>query len=577
MATAICYNTPGFLEQPKTLIRMKTTKTRLAEFLFLIPGILLVIANSLKIELIDHFSIYPDFHLPLSPKLLFYLALNLLIFISLFRLKSVIPLLAFYALQTLYLFIHFSYTVYFDAPFHARQFIVDLKEGILLARHLAVPLNIKYLAVTGDLPLMIFLLFYLNRIKLFLRAKEKQTDYITLSLIVLLISSLPFAFHPYRIAQINNNPYAGEKWIIERVGIMGNDLLDLLLLGNEKAVTSNFRYGKKLAFRHKPAGRLNNVICIQVESLDSNIIDYAYKGKSVCPFLHQLSSECIFYPYMSFFHYAGGSSDMEFTVLNGLIPAESFPSLKIRSYSYPNSVVKRLKRQRFSTVAFHNNDGNFFNRKTSFKAMGFQELADISDMKLKEVGWGAPDHAMFAYIENRLQKQSRPFFYYIITMSSHAPFTRVGLYHKNPDYSGIKDSMTRGYLNSFSYVDACLREFVNFIRSNVRNTYIFIYGDHNAYALRDHRTLAFENLGVPLFIITPDGKKYRENKELISAVDMTPTILYASGIDFELKTDAPNLLDFSVRDGPVPVGNGRIAQRKDLFGRELPSPRRSSF
>ena len=98
-------------------------------------------------------------------------------------------------------------------------------------------------------------------------------------------------------------------------------------------------------------------------------------------------------------------------------------------------------------------------------------------MHLKEIGWCAPDHEMLNFVKEKLKLQKTPFFYYIITMSSHEPFQLVQQYYHNELYDDIKNREIKGYLNSFSYVDYILNDFVTFVRNNFRNTYIFIYGD----------------------------------------------------------------------------------------------------
>ena len=114
-----------------------------------------------------------------------------------------------------------------------------------------------------------------------------------------------------------------------------------------------------------------------------------------------------------------------------------------------------------------------------------------------------------------------------------------------------------------------MNDFVTFVRNNFRNTYIFIYGDHNAFSLRDHSDIAFENLGVPLFIITPDNKTYRENKEIASFLDLGQTILYASGINFKVMTQGANLLKFPIENGPISSNISSSYDRKTMFGKDL--------
>ena len=542
---------------------------------FLLIVIIFVLLNSIKIDFVDYFSLFPGSYLPIihpSSKLLLYVVLNSLIFFSVFRLKNIIPFLLIYGLQTLYLFIHLSYVLYFDTPFHVQQFIADFYEGIMLTRHFSIPPNIKYLTVVIDLPFLVFIVLNYSKINQFLKLKRKINNYLLMILAASLIFLSAFSYRAYKIAAEINDRQAKGLWIgeiqaIDKLGLIGNDFLDLVEFKNEESIVDNFKYGDKLVAYSKK--KIHNIICIQVETLDSNIINYSYKNKYICPFLHQLSSDCVYYPYMLFYHFAGGSSDAEFTIINGIIPSSIYPSFKIRNYSYPNSLVKELIKANFNAVIFHNNFGDFFNRKTALFKIGFHEFDDITDMHLKEIGWGAPDHEMLNFVKEKLKLQKTPFFYYIITMSSHEPFQLVQQYYHNELYDDIKNREIKGYLNSFSYVDYILNDFVTFVRNNFRNTYIFIYGDHNAFSLRDHSDIAFENLGVPLFIITPDNKTYRENKEIASFLDLGQTILYASGINFKVMTQGANLLKFPIENGPISSNISSSYDRKTMFGKDL--------
>jgi len=283
--------------------------------------------------------------------------------------------------------------------------------------------------------------------------------------------------------------------------------------------------------------------------MDSNIIHHTYKGKYITPYLHALSKNSIYFPYVLSYHKAGGTSDCEFSVLNSIEPLDDFPSMKIAYYTYPNSVVRMLAGASYATHAFHGNTGSYFNRKQAFARMGFTEYHDMEKMGLSHEGWGAPDDKVFRYAFNLIKTLPQPFFCYIITMTRHGPYTNAAGYYQNNDFDSIRDETARNFFNSMSYVDRTLEEFVSQIRSHFENTYIFIWGDHtpnieNSY----YNQSSFHMDGkyfefVPLIIITPDNAVYFENKHAASFLDFAPTILQISGIAFDFKTDGHALPD----------------------------------
>lgn len=497
------------------------------------------------------------------PKFVAYLFINAIIFMTLLRFKNAAFLFLFYFFQALYLFVHLAYFLYFNNAFHANQFFSQFFEGLDLAQHLAVPLNIKYLIIFIDLPIAIMILVNYVKLNSFIRFNTKIINLICAIFVSSLLFMLPLSYKNYKIFDEEKDRYKSEADIIGKIGLLGNDFLDLLSFKDEKKLIKDFDYGSQLSF-NATGNKMKNIICIQVESLSSGIVNYMYKGQYITPFLHELSSRCIYYPYMIYYYGEGCTSDTEFSVLNSAVPLRRFPSFKLRNYSYPNSLIPNLLRSDYEAKAFHNNVGSYFNRRAAFSKMGFQKFYDLENMGLKEQGWGAADSELINYVINKLKRQQMPFFYYIITMSSHEPFNNVRLYYRNQLYDDIDSKIIKNYFNSFSYVDNVLKDFILFVKNNLRDTYIFIYGDHDVYEISKY--LFKRKDAVPLFIITPEDKKYVENNLVVSSIDLAPSILYASGIKFCLRTKGVNLLDVPIKDNPIVFRNGKYS-RQFLFER----------
>ena len=120
-------------------------------------------------------------------------------------------------------------------------------------------------------------------------------------------------------------------------------------------------------------GREADLVLIEVESLGANVIDLEYQGRPVMPFLKKLSAEAIYYPYVLSYRAAGGTSDCEYAVINGREPLAGAPIFKIED-RFSNSLVKELRKAGYSAQAFHGNSGEFYNRNSAFRRMGFQEF-----------------------------------------------------------------------------------------------------------------------------------------------------------------------------------------------------------
>ncbi|HEX9059056.1 MAG TPA: LTA synthase family protein [Clostridia bacterium] len=450
------------------------------------------------------------------------------------------------------------------------QWFTLYKEAAATTGHSAVPFNIKLLIVLIDLPVAIYLLReYSGVTKVLKKAGLYMKIIAALSVaVVLLIEWQNYALG-CSIVQCASDKYKGESPIVERYGTVADNIVNIYSNASETELISQLHYGKKLESTVESPNNPNFIV-IQVESMDANVINHQYNGQYIAPFLHSLSQNCVYYPYMLSYHKGGATSDSEFSVMNSVETLNGYPAIKLLSYDYSNSFVSRLDASSYNTVAFHGNVGSFYNRDTAFPKMGFSKFYDMNKMKLKDVGWGAPDADVFNYAFNELNNINKPFFSYVITMTSHGPFTNARYYYNNARYDDIKDETVRNYFNSISYVDESIKQFVEKVRQNFKNTYVFIWGDHTpnistemyhqASIKGQEHTLEF----VPLLIITPDGKVYSEKNQVACFTDISPTILKASGIKYSIKSDGMNVLDEKSNGGYIPY-NGSSLDRSSLF------------
>jgi phosphoglycerol transferase MdoB-like AlkP superfamily enzyme len=368
-----------------------------------------------------------------------------------------------------------------------------------------------------------------------------------------------------------NDAYESDISVVRKYGILTFNIVDLLNYENGRHHIKGITYGPAVASADE-AGPRANIMVVQVESLDAYIVDRKYKDDFVAPFLHGLASSSVYYPYMLSYHKAGSSSDCDFSTINSIEPFDDYPAIKIRNYDYINSMAKQMSAHGYAVMAFHGNKGSYFNRTAAFKKMGFDRFFDLDAMGLHEIGWGAPDKAVFDFVSGRLRLQKEPFFYYVITMSSHEPFTLTKPYYQDNLFAGVRNERTRDYFNAISYVDRQIGEFVRTVRTLRPNTYIFIMGDHTPVIPRDvYKRASFVFDGrqfefVPHFIITPDNRVFREDKLAASFVDIAPTVLAAAGTPYSIRSFGTNLLS-------VPIGNtavnycGAAYLRADLFRR----------
>lgn len=481
-----------------------------------------------------------------------------IIFLLIFKTKRPYVFIAFYSIQAAYILANLLYYAYFGNYLHIFHSLRLIREGMEAAGHMPVLGNPHLLITIIDLPVFVYILTLYPQVRLLnVRMRLCRRTVIACCVTALLLFEAQQIISGNTIFLYLFKKHAGETPIVANYGTLANNLAHVFKHGGEKAAIKGIRYGEPM-MRAEESPQKFNFIIIQVEAMDSNIVNAKHKDKYVIPFLNSLANRSIYYPYTLSYHKGGGASDCEIAVINSFEPPGDFPMVKTVGYDYPNSLVRRLLPYSYETIAFHGNRGSYFNRDIAFRKMGFGEFEDIFGMELNVKDWGAEDRDVFGHVAARLENRREPFLYYIITMSSHLRYMLVRNHYNNNHYDDIADEDVRNHFNSMSYVDLVLEEFISAVEPMLDNTYIFIFGDHSpgidketyrqATLFADDRYFEF----VPLFIITPEGKKYAETEKAASFLDIAPTILYASGVPFEMMTNGRNLLAVPVPDVLLP-------------------------
>ena len=533
--------------------------------------LLFVGANALKISLFYCFLIdvpAESFFDQLFQSLFKNIVLSLFIFIFLTRPRHWYWLAGFYCIRAFYIFVNLAYHFSVGGVLRFSQYLGLYGETADLVKYSAIPYDARMWLVVADLPFLLLLLIVYSR---FSRVNSKVLFRpMMLCAVITLLAAILF-WNPLRPISNQNaaDPHANDIAMIQSHGLVAFTVMDILNHRKTPDFALSQRYGRLIASRG--TGRPHpDIICIQVESLDANIIDRQYNGVFVTPFFHKLAGECLFFPYTLSYHEAGLTTDCEVSVINSLEPLADFPSIKLHNYQYGNSMIKRFNITRYQTIAFHGNKGIFDNRTEAYKKIGFGTFYDIAGMGLREIAWGAPDGVVFDFVKAKLLTQKEPFLYYIITMSSHEPFNLVNSYYQNAQFKTVTDKMTQNYFNSMSYVDKEMSSFITSIRRQRPNSYVFIYGDHTpitqvgsfkkASFLYDDRLFEF----VPLYIITPDSLVHREDACVASFVDIAPTALHASGVPYRMRVRGTSLLEVPLKDGVLSL-RGSTYTRSELF------------
>jgi lipoteichoic acid synthase len=474
-----------------------------------------------------------------------------------------------YFISIIFYVINISYYENFNAYLDITSYNILLSELHDVTEHGAVPITYHMLVPLFDIPL--FILF----IKNYSSIEKLVKQYRTSKLILTCGGMLSLFFVGMFIATPSvthgaNNIYARKVLNSIRYDILANNIYQIINSRTEEERIKSINYGQLLRLE-KHGGHKPIIVMIQVESLDGNIIRYKHNGDYVAPYLRQLAYQNIYYPYTLVYRYAGGSSDTEIAVLNGIEPFEDFPMTYLKTYNYPNSLPKMMGKDRYNSFGFHGNNGRFYNRNYAYKMMGFSDFFAMHDMRLTEKGWGATDEDVFEYVCNKMMSQENATLYYIVTMSSHEPYNNVRNYYHTKKFEKVKSPILRRYFDSISYVDKVLSDFIPFVKNRYDNVYIIIYGDHTPYLANESSykksTIYFNDVSmefVPLIIVHPDGISYLEKRKTVSLLDIKPTVLSLTGASKDNLCLGSNLLGNHVISRLIPY-RGKYYSREELY------------
>lgn len=285
-----------------------------------------------------------------------------------------------------------------------------------------------------------------------------------------------------------------------------------------------------------------NLILIQVESLDAKIIDYEQGEKEIVPFLNDFKKRSIYFDNF-YAQKVNGSFDADLSVLTSLYPVNRSYVFRDVDMSRFDSLPKLLKAEGYQTLAFHNNDRNYFNRAEAYPDLGFDHFyseQDFSEEFFKQPedrNLGVNDYDFLAdsfEILKKAAERDKPYFAYFITLTSHTPFN----YYPEEgaeEFEGIDSELVRNYFRSINFTDRALDNFINRLENAgmLENTLLVIYSDHESeIKTREYNSgrefTLWKNVKtpyhIPLMIYHPQLEA-RINSHEGTTTDIAPTIL----------------------------------------------------
>ena len=253
-----------------------------------------------------------------------------------------------------------------------------------------------------------------------------------------------------------------------------------------------------------------NVIVIHAESLQTVALNRSFNGVEVTPTLNRLAREGIYFDNYYSEVGVGTSSDAEFTFSTSLMPSSNgtvFVNYFDRQYE---TIQKSFKNKGYYTFSMHGNTGDFWNRATMHKNMGYDKFYSKSSFKIDEtIGLGLSDKSFFKQVVPKIKeisdKQSKPFYGTLITLTNHTPWSDLELMDEYDTTWKVEidgQEIVRNYLSgttlgdyfrSVHYMDQAISQFIDDMDAMglLDNTVIVIYGDHDARISKKNYNLMY--------------------------------------------------------------------------------------
>ena len=289
-----------------------------------------------------------------------------------------------------------------------------------------------------------------------------------------------------------------------------------------------------------------NIIVIQVEALQDFVINLNYNGQEPTPNLNKLLQKDSIY-FNRFYQQLGkgGTSDAEFVTQNSLYPSMDLPAYsKYQNNKFPG-LPMILRDIGYNTMAFHAYKPEFWNRQNIYPMMGYNRFINMHDFSPEEIfGWGLSDKHFFKQSAKFLSSARKPFYSFLITLSSHHPYALPKKY-KTIQLQPEHESTTLGnYIQAIHYTDDALGLFIEELKRYglYEDSMIAIYGDHGGIScgvaendrlmsgLLCHEYSFDESLNVPLIIHIPGTTVNETNIIVGGQMDFLPTMLNLLGI-----------------------------------------------
>ncbi len=236
--------------------------------------------------------------------------------------------------------------------------------------------------------------------------------------------------------------------------------------------------------------RMPNIIFLQLESFfDPSMVDYLELSEDPIPNFRRLMKK-----YSSGYYrvpsVGAGTANTEFETITGMSlryfgPGE-YPYKSILKETTCESAPYVLKKLGYTTHAIHNNEANFYARRTVFPNLGFDTFTSEEYMEEEDdqnpLGW-VRDRVLTQSILDCLRSSEGSDYIYTISVQGHGDYPDEPML-EDPKIT-VSGSKTAGqdykweyYVNEIYEMDLFIQELIQALEKNGEPTVLVMYGDH---------------------------------------------------------------------------------------------------
>ena len=233
-----------------------------------------------------------------------------------------------------------------------------------------------------------------------------------------------------------------------------------------------------------------NILFLQLETfIDPTEINFLKFSEDPIPNFRKLMDE-----YSSGYYkvpaVGAGTANTEFESITGMslryFGAGEYPYKSILKEETCESAAYVLKNLGYGTHAIHNNEANFYGRRSVFSRLGFdtftseEYMPDISDTT--PMGW-VKDHILTDEIFKAMESTEGPDYVYTISVQGHGDYpTEPVLYNPTIKVTGAENQERNYaweyYVNQLYEMDQFIKELTDRLEEFDERVVLVMYGDH---------------------------------------------------------------------------------------------------